>query len=166
MTWTQEATSAGLEAAVNELARIVRKKLSIPNIGVRHRRVRDTSKQGGGPVGSQYTTYPNSSKPGEPVRRRTGFGQRHIAVSVAMSGIGGEPTFRIGYSAGASYMVMHELGIRYSSGLQQRPVLVPTLYDNAARLSQVYFVTAETFQRKAVTFSKEDIFGGPRMGKA
>jgi len=62
-------------------------------------------------------------------------------------------------------MIFHELGIRYSGGLQQRPTLVPALYDNAVRLSSIYYVTASTFELPAVKFSDEDIFGGPGMGK-
>ena len=76
--YIDEAVEAGLVAASIELQNIARRKTSIPNVAVRHKRKRDTSKQGGGPKGSQYSTWPHSSKPGESVRRRTGFGQKRI----------------------------------------------------------------------------------------
>lgn len=127
------ASRRGLEAAFDawwiEVQRIARVKAGVPNIGVRKRRVRDTSAQGGGKRGSQYTVYPHSSKPGESPRRRTGLGQKNI--------VGGREGLvaRIGYTAQARYMTYHELGIRYSIvGLQHRPTIVPAVKDNRLRL--------------------------------
>lgn len=115
-----------------EVQRIARLKASVPNIGVARTRKRDTSAQGGGKKGSQYTVYPHSSKPGESPRRRTGFGQKNIVGG--RQGMGARSIARVGYTAKARYMTYHELGIRYRSGKQQRPTIIPTLSDNRPRL--------------------------------
>ncbi len=79
---------------------------------------------------TQITIYPNSSKPGESVRRRTGIGQKNI--------VGGRQGLRarVGYSPVARYMTFHEIGIRYPrGGKQKRPTLVPVLRRNHQRLA-------------------------------
>ena len=89
-------------------------------------------KRGGGQNKTQITIYPNSSKPGQSVRRRTGIGQKNI--------VGGRHRLRarVGYSPVARYMIRHELGIRYPrGGFQKRPTMEPTLKRNARRLSQL-----------------------------
>ncbi len=128
--FSREAAGAGIRAATVELHSISRKKASISNVATRHKRVRDTSQQGGGPKGSQYSTWDNSSRQGEAVRRRTGFGQKNIVWGFDGTRIIG----RVGYTRNARYMTFHELGIRYSGGLQKRPTLVPALADNISRL--------------------------------
>ncbi len=133
LRFSREAAGAGIRAATIELQTISRKKASIPNPATRHKRVKDTSEQGGGPKGSQYSTWDNSSKAGESVRRRTGFGQKNIVWGYDGTRIIG----RVGYTRNARYMTFHELGIRYSGGLQKRPTLVPALADNLSRLFSI-----------------------------
>jgi hypothetical protein len=133
LRYTEEAQAAGLIAASAELQRIARKKAGIPNIAKRHKRTRNTSAQGGGKKGSQYTTYPHSSKPGESPRRRTGRGQKGIVRRFDRRRM----VASVGFTRGVRYMTFHELGIRYAGGLQQRPTLVPGLVDNLPRLSAI-----------------------------
>ena len=122
---------AGLTAAAIELQRIARKKAGITNAGASGPVARQT--QGGNK--NTRTAYPNSSKPDESPRRRTGFGQKNIVMGVNASGL----VARVGYTRAARYMTFHELGIKYSKvGLQQRPTLVPAARDNAARLNAVF----------------------------
>lgn len=83
------------------------------------------------------TVYPYPSKPGEPPRRRTGFGQRNILKEVQP----GEA--RVGFSRNARYMSFHEAGIRYKrAGMQRRPTLVPMLRNNQSRLRQLFINAA------------------------
>jgi hypothetical protein len=79
---------------------------------------------------SQITIYPNSSKPGEAVRFRTGFGHKNI--------VGGwqKHRGRVGYTRNARYMTWHELGIRYPRGTQQRPLIIPALRDSIRQLAR------------------------------
>lgn len=120
----------GLTAAAAELHRISRKKAGIINPG---RTVPITRPRAGGNA-TQRTIYTNSSKPGESPRRRTGFGQKNIVFGVNPA----VKAARVGYTANARYMTFHELGIRYSSGFQQRPTLVPALRDNLPRLREIF----------------------------
>lgn len=80
------------------------------------------------------TIYPNSSRPGESPRRRTGFGQKNIVFGVDESTL----VARVGFTRNARYMTFHELGIRYSSGLQQRPTIVPATSENLPRLQAIF----------------------------
>ena len=100
----------------------------IPGVG--WRMSKNKRKRAGIPNRTQITIYPNSSKPGESVRRRTGIGQKNI--------VGGRKGVRarVGYTAAARYMTFHEVGIRYPrGGKQKRPTLVPTLRRNHQRLA-------------------------------
>ncbi len=101
----------------------------IPGVG--WRMSSNVRKRGGGQNKTQITIYPNSSKPGESVRRRTGIGQKNI--------VGGRNGLRarVGYTAVARYMTFHEVGIRYPRGKQKRPTLVPVLQRNRSRLAGV-----------------------------
>lgn len=135
--YSRAAAAAGIKAATIELHGIARQKASIPNPATRHKRVRDTSAQGGGPKGTQYSTWDNSSKPGESPRRRTGFGQKNIVW-----GFAGDRG-RVGYTKNARYMTFHELGIRTKTGLQKRPTIVPALADNLDRLYAIAKQAAE-----------------------
>lgn len=131
---TTGAINAGIEAATLELQRIARKDASTFNKGVPKRRTRDTSKTpSGGKKGSQYTIYPHSSKPGEPVRQRTGFGQDNIVIGLDRAAMKG----RVGYVKNARYMMFHELGIRYRGGMQKRPLLVPAIVRSRGKLSKI-----------------------------
>lgn len=90
--------------------------------------------RGGGGVANktQITIYPNSSRPGEPVRFRTGFGQKNIVSGTK------DMTARVGYTKNARYMTFHELGIRYpTSGFQRRPLMIPTLRDERKDLIKI-----------------------------
>lgn len=81
---------------------------------------------------TQITIYPNSSRPGEPVRFRTGFGQKNIVSGTK------DMTARVGYTKNARYMTFHELGIRYpTSGFQRRPLMIPTLRDERKDLIKI-----------------------------
>lgn len=108
-----------------------RMSASVVNPGRRMRRTRATSR---GKKGSQYTTYPHSSRPGEAPRRRTGFGQKNIVWGFHK----GKHEGRVGYTRNARYMAYHELGIRYRhQGFQRRPTIMPALRQNMRRLSQI-----------------------------
>jgi hypothetical protein len=81
--FNERALKMAEEFAANRLLRAAvffqnehRKFLSIQNVGVRKKRTRDTA---GGKKGSQYTIYPNVSKPGEYPRRVTGEGSANVA---------------------------------------------------------------------------------------
>lgn len=69
------------------------------------------------------TIYPYPSNPGEPPRKRTGWGQRHIVWEFDSKQIAG----RVGVSKGGIYMFFLELGTRW---VKRRPWLVVTLMTN------------------------------------
>ncbi len=120
-------TDAFLSAVGLELHRIARKKASISNRGVRVKIKRP--RKGG--AKTQRTVYPNSSRPEESPRRRTGFGHKNIVWGYSKQ----RKVARVGYTRNARYMTFHELGIRYKRmGFQQRPTIIPALRDNARRL--------------------------------
>jgi len=122
---------AGLYAAAVELQRLARKKAGVANAGqtVQQKNVTEGSNK------NSRTIYPNSSKPGESPRRRTGFGQKNIVFGVDESTL----VARVGFTRNARYMTFHELGIRYSKvGFQQRPTIVPATFENLPRLRAVF----------------------------
>lgn len=83
---------------------------------------------------TQRTIYPDSSKPGESPRRRTGFGRDNIVWGYRRSLQEG----RVGYTKNARYMLFHELGIRFRKvGFQRRPTIIPSLRDNRFRLVEL-----------------------------
>jgi hypothetical protein len=121
----------GLAAGSTLLATRHKAVLSRPNTGVSKTRTRTTSR---GVKGSTYTVYPNSSKPGEPPRLRTGFGRR--AVTTKKSDWN---QFLIGWMANAFYMALHELGYKPRGGrFQRRPSLFPTLRRSAPAIRAVF----------------------------
>ena len=129
--FTDEALMAGIRAAGAKLWQISFKNGGVLNPGVAKIRTRDTSAQGGGKKGSQYTEYPHSSKPGETPRKRTGHGQANVIWGWDVRKIAA----RVGHRRLARYMIFHELGIRYSrAGLQIRPTVVLAYRENEARL--------------------------------
>ena len=127
-------------------AKAMRKKAKKPGSripvfipGVGWRMSKNRRKSGGITNKRQITVYPNSSQPNEPVRRRTGIGQKNIVQMFDRQAIVG----RVGYTSNARYMLFHELGIRYPRGVQKRPTLVPMLLNNRARLQAVFRRAAE-----------------------
>lgn len=118
---------------VTRTVRTVRSRIPIYIPGVGWRMSKRFRKPGDKGIKNktQITVYPNSSKPGEPVRRRTGFGQKNI-VGGRRGGVA-----RVGYTKNARYMTWHELGIRYPRGQQRRPLIIPALRDSRDRLSKL-----------------------------
>jgi len=136
--FTIEQCTAGLDASGNEFHRIARKKASVQNtpvvVPIKHPRA-------GGNATSR-TTYPNSSKPGESPRMRTGFG--HASIVGGRLGL----AFRVGYTRLARYMAFHELGIRYKrGGTQYRPTVIPALRDNLTRIGMMFKRAATKVKR-------------------
>ncbi len=145
LQFTEEAMMAGVIAAAAEHQNISRKKVSKQNQPVKKKRVRDTRKQGGGKIGSQYTIHPNSSKPGESVRRRFGHGMAGIVRGSDRKRL----SARVGYTRNVRYMTFHELGIRYAKkGLQKRATLVPAVADNLDRLGGIAVRAAKRVQAR------------------
>jgi hypothetical protein len=107
----------------------------IPGVG--WRMSKNVRKRGGKANKTQITIYPHSSRPGEPVRRRTGVGQKNIVQGV--EGL----RARVGYTKNARYMTMHELGIKYPKGKQRRPLMVPALRDTHPQLANVMRAAAD-----------------------
>ena len=83
--------------------------LNIPNPGVRVRRGRRTR-----------TIYPSPSQPGEPPRKRTGFGQRNVIYRLDQTRM----MSKVGIMGNAPYMAYLELGTRR---VRARPWLLATL---------------------------------------
>jgi hypothetical protein len=99
----------------------------IPGVGWRLSKKR--RKHGGKPNRTQITVYPHSSKPGQPVKRRSGHGQKNIVWG--RRGL----VARVGYRTAAQYMIFHELGINYPrGGHQKRPTMVPAIMDNKRKV--------------------------------
>lgn len=71
-------------------------------------------------VKRSVTIYPYPSKPGEPPRKRTGWGQRHVVWEFDPRTMRG----RVGIAKNAIYMLYLELGTRR---VKRRPWLVATL---------------------------------------
>lgn len=115
----RNATSTGLKAAAVFYWAEARKAVGVANTGTRRKR---RSKTAGGGKGSQYTTYDNPSKPGEPPRLRTGFGQSHIRHEY--NGNKKDPAVRIGVTKKGLYMFFLEVGTRT---IRPRPWLMATL---------------------------------------
>ncbi len=165
--YNERQLQGGLDAVWIEFQRIVRKRAGIINTGqvikLKRKKAKDTKREAGSRIPvyipgvgwrmskkrrraggiankTQITVYPNSSRPGEPVRRRTGIGQKNI--------VGGRrgAVARVGYTRNAKYMTWHELGIRYPRGRQQRPLIIPALRDSANRLSALMARTAQSIQ--------------------
>lgn len=115
----RNATSTGLKAAAVFYWAEARKSVTVANEGTRRRRKRKTA---GGKKGSQYTTYDNSSKPGEPPRQRTGIGLSHIRHEY--NGNKKDPAVRVGVTKKGLYMFFLEVGTRT---IRPRPWLMATL---------------------------------------
>ncbi len=130
---------AFLKAATVELHAISRDNASVPNTGVS---IAVTQPRAGGNATSR-TIYPDSSKPDESPRMRTGFGHDNIVQGYSQFLQEG----RVGYTHSARYMTFHELGITYSIvGYQQRPTILPALRMNRTRISMAGQRAAEVTQ--------------------
>lgn len=115
----RKATADGIVRAGTYYHAKCREAVSKPNTGVRVPVKRQTP---GGNKTSR-TIYPNPSRPGEPPRLRTGFGQRNIVVNHDRKKI----RTRVGVTRNGMYMIYLELGTRR---VARRPWLVKTLRDN------------------------------------
>lgn len=120
----KNATAQGIQRATVFLHTKCREAVNVPNSSEKRERKRSTSK---GRKGSSYTVYPNPSSPGEPPRKRTGWGQRHVMWTFDKDKIIG----RVGVATNAIYMIYLELGTRFIS---PRPWLVATLKKNLRML--------------------------------
>jgi hypothetical protein len=114
-----KATADGLVRAGTFYHAKCREAVSVPNTGVSVK----VKKQTPGGNKTSRTIYPNPSKPGEPPRLRTGFGQRNIVVNHNKK----ELYTRVGVTVNGIYMFYLELGTRH---IARRPWLVKTLMDN------------------------------------
>lgn len=114
-----DATADGIKRATVFLHGRTRQTVGVPNTGVRVPVQRRTP----GGNRSSRTIYPSPSKPGEPPRKRTGWGQRHIVWEFDPQAIAG----RVGIAKAALYMLYLELGTRH---VARRPWLVATLKRN------------------------------------
>ncbi len=115
----RKATATGLKRAAIFFHARCRAAVNVPNTGTRRKRKRGTA---GGEKGSGHTTYDNPSKPGEPPRKRTGFGQSGIVWEY--NGNPRNPIVRVGVTGKAIYMAFLELG---TATVAARPWLMATL---------------------------------------
>lgn len=123
------ATAEGLQRAGVFYHTACRHKVNKSNAGVRKRRTRNTK---AGKKGSQYTVYPNSSKPGESPRARTGFGRSNIVYEYNDNPK--SPAVRVGVGRNGIYMYHLELGTRRVAA---RPWLLRTLLENKAQIGRL-----------------------------
>lgn len=119
----------GLERATVFLHTQVVQALNVPNTGVRKKSKRRKTKSG---RAASYTMYPHPSRPGEPPRKRTGWGQRHVLYSIDRK----EGTARIGLATNARYMAWLEVG---TARVQARPWLVATVQKHADAAAALMF---------------------------
>jgi len=115
----RKSTAVGLKLAAVFFHARCRAAVNVINTGTRRKRTRDTA---GGKKGSQYTTYDNSSKPGEPPRKRTGVGQSNIKWEY--NDDKRDPAVRVGVTKKGLYMIFLELGTKT---VLPRPWLLATL---------------------------------------
>ena len=106
----KRATLTGMKRAAIFYHSKCRVAVNVPNTGETRQRVRDTTAQGGGPPGSQYTVYKNPSAPGEAPHKITGTGQSHIVQETNDNP--NDPRARVGVSKGGLHMAMLELGTK------------------------------------------------------
>ena len=131
------AVLRGVKAATMVLYTASRKAASVPNTGKASGGGRKRGEGGRFIKGQKRRTrYLNSSKPGEPPRRRTGFGQKNIVCGWIKTPV---VEGRVGYTRNARYMLFHELGINYRrAGRQQRPTIVPSFQTNLANMRSAF----------------------------
>jgi hypothetical protein len=100
----EEAARRLLRAAVY-FQQAYKQRVSIPNSGERRRRTRNTR---AGKKGSQYTVYPNPSKPGEYPRLITGHGRD--SLTYAPSTVEGVIAAGLKIRVGFRKIIRHPLG--------------------------------------------------------
>lgn len=93
----------------------------------RRRRKRDTSVRHGGRKGSSYNVYVAPSQPGQPPRKRTGFGQANIHKEFDRANL----IAYVGVKAPGKYMLHLDLG---TQRIKARPWLKATYDANLATI--------------------------------
>ncbi len=104
----ERRAAAKILLAANHYLNQLQARLNIPNSGVRVRRQRNTV---GGRKGSQYTIYPNTSRPGEYPRKATGTGAANLLYEpTTIEGvIAAGLKVRIGVKTGGKHLAILEL---------------------------------------------------------
>lgn len=114
----RSAASDGIVRASTFFHQKCRESVSRPNSGVSIK----------GRDGKSRRVYPNPSKPGEPPKLRTGFGQRNIVVEHDRPRM----VSRVGVTRNARYMIFLEVGTRR---IKRRPWMSATLDKYKSTLS-------------------------------
>lgn len=122
----ERMTADGLVRGVQFYHTQLRLAVSVPNSGVRVKVKRQTP---GGNKTSR-TIYPNSSKPGEPPRLRTGFGRSQIVREINKAELSG----RVGITKAGIYMAYLDLGTKH---IARRPFFMKTLMKNKAIIAKL-----------------------------
>jgi hypothetical protein len=122
----RESTATGLNRATTFLHAECRREVSKPNSGVR---VPVKRKAKGGNKKSR-TIYPNPSKPGEPPKLRTGFGQRNVVKEFDAPSMRG----RVGVTKNGLYMFFLDIGTK---NIERRPWLMATLMKHSATIGKL-----------------------------
>lgn len=121
-----ERAGQALQVAGLVLQRECMLAVGVANTGVSKVRTRDTSR---GKAGSQYTVYPNPSKPGQPPRLRSGFGRSNIFLRSV--GSKRKPVVQVGVGGNAAYMFLLEVGTKR---VARRPWLLATLQKSKGKM--------------------------------
>lgn len=116
----------GIQAATTFLQTQCKLAVNVSNPG---QPVKVKRKRKGGNKRSR-TIYPSPSAPGEPPRKRTGFGQRHIRKEFDPKAMVG----RVGVAQNAIYMLYLEIGTRR---VKRRPWLVSTFMKHRAMIGRL-----------------------------
>jgi len=120
----RNATGDGIARATTYCHGQAKRLVNKPNPG---RRVKVKRQTKGGNKASR-TVYDSPSQPGEPPRKRTGFGQQNIIMQVDRKKMVG----RYGIRKNAKYMFWLEVGTRT---IQARPWMVRALTDNVRKVA-------------------------------
>ncbi len=123
----ERMTADGLVRGVQFYHTQLRLAVNVPNSGVRVKVKRQTA---GGNKRTR-TVYSNPSKPGEPPRKRTGFGQSQIVREINKAKLSG----RVGVTKNGIYMAYLDLGTKH---IARRPFFMPTLMKNKAIIARLF----------------------------